>query len=139
MEDEDTIIQGETPFDDDEKDEGDLPVRLLEDFVIYDTDSMEAVPLASLLSISCLKCPFSASGLVKPWIEEGSDDSDDTDDTENEDGRGRIFVEPQGDRLSLSLIREFSVHSPSNCKGKLDECVARKFFFSNSYSEIIFH
>lgn len=139
MEDEDTIIQGENPLDDDEKDEGDLPVRLLEEFVIYDINSREAVPLASLLNISRSKHAFSASGLVKPWIEEDSDDSDDSDDSENDDDRDRISVERQWERLSLSLIRELSVHNPGKSKGKLDECVARNFFLPIHWYKIIFY
>lgn len=137
MEDEDIFIQGENPLDDDEKDAGDIPVRLLEDYVIYDMNSLEAVPLASLLNTSRSKCPFSASGLVKPWIEEDSDDSDDSEDTDSEDDRGRISVEPQWDRFSLSEIREFAVHSPGNSKGKLDEYVAR-YIFPSHHDEAIF-
>jgi hypothetical protein len=124
MEDEDIVIHGETPLDDDERDEGEIPVRLLEEFVVYDMNSLEAVPLASLLKVPHSKCVLSASGLVKPWIEEDSEDEDDSEDSENEDDRSRMSVDPQWDRFSLSQIREFSVHSPSGRNGKLDVYVA---------------
>jgi hypothetical protein len=122
LEDENIIIHGETPFGDDERDSDNIPIRLLEDVVIYDLNSLEAVPLARLLKIQDSKHAFSASGLVKPWIEEDSDDEGDSEDTENE--ADRFSVEPQWDRLSLSRIREFSVHSPSSNQGRLDEYVA---------------
>jgi DNA (cytosine-5)-methyltransferase 1 len=118
LENEDIVIEGETPLDDDERDEGEVPVRLLEDFIIYDINSHEAVPLSSLLEIPYSRSAFSASGVAKAWIEEDSDDE--SDDLENEDDRSRMSVDSQWNRLSLSQICEFSVHSPSSKKGKLD-------------------
>jgi len=118
LENEDIVIEGETPLDDDEIDEGEIPVRLLEDYVIYDIDSHEAVPLSRLLEVPYSRSEFSASGVVKPWTEEDSDDE--SGDSENEDNRSRMSVDPQWNRLSLSQIFEFSVHSPSSRKGKLD-------------------
>lgn len=118
LENEDIVIEGETPLDDDERDEGEIPVRLLEDFVIYDINSLEAVPISSLLEIPSSRHAFSASGLVKPWVEEDSEDE--SGDSESDDDRGRMSVDPQWNRLSLSQICDFSVHSPSSKKGKLD-------------------
>jgi DNA (cytosine-5)-methyltransferase 1 len=123
LENEDIVIEGETPLDDEERVEGEIPVRLLEDFVIYDINSLEAVPLASLLKISHSDCAFSASGLVKPWAEADSDGENESEDSEDEDDQGRMSVNPQWDRLSLSQICEFSVHSPNSRKGKLDQYV----------------
>jgi len=118
LESEDIVIEGETPLDDDERDEGEIPVRLLEDFVVYDMKSHEAVPLSTLLEIPYSSSAFSASGVAKAWIEEDSDDE--SEDSENEDDRSRMSVDIQWNRLSLSQICEFSVHSPSSRKGKLD-------------------
>jgi DNA (cytosine-5)-methyltransferase 1 len=117
LENEDIVIEGETPLDDNERDEGEVPVRLLEDFIIYDINYLEAVPISRLLEVPSSRHAFSASGLVKPWVEEES--GDESEDSENEDDRGRMSVDLQWDRLSLSQICEFSVHSPSR-KGKLD-------------------
>ena len=116
VEDEDTVIHGETPLDDDERDAGDIPVRRLDDFVIYDIESYEVVPLARLLEVPFSSRKFSASGLVKSWIEPDSD-SDSGDDF------GGIFFDPKCEKYSLSRIREFSIHSPGDYKGGLDKCV----------------
>lgn len=124
LEDEDIVIHGEVPLEEDERDAGDVPVRLLEEFVIYDLNSLEAVPLERLLKVADPRCPpFSASGLVKPWIEK---DTDDEEDSDYEDNRGCMFADHQWDRLSLSQIREFSVHSPSR-RGRLDGYIAPRY------------
>ena len=131
MEDEYTVIQGETPLDDDEREAGDLPVRLLDDFVIYDVESLEAVPLAILMELQYSPRKFSASGVVKPWIERDSDDDDDDDDddSETEACKSRIQLQPVWERFILNLIVEFSIHSPGNRKGELDEFVYLNFTF----------
>ncbi len=127
VEDEDTVIHGETPLDDDERDAGDIPVRRLDDFVIYDIESYEAVPLACLLEVSFSSRKFSASGFVKPWIEQDSEDESDSD-SDSGDEFGGIFFDPKCEKYSLSRIREFSIHSPGDYKGELDRFVY--FLFS---------
>lgn len=126
VEDEDTVIHGETPLDHDERDAGDIPVRRLDDFVIYDIESYEVVPLARLLEVSFSSRKFSASGLVKSWIEPDSEEESDTD-SDSGDDFGGIF-DPKCEKYSLSRIREFSIHSPGDYKGGLDRCVY--FLFS---------
>lgn len=130
MEDEHTVIQGETPLDDDEREAGDIPVRLLDDFLIYDVESLEAVPLAILMELQYSPRKFSASGLVKPWIEQDSDDEeDDEEDSDTEDCKSKIQLQPVWERLNLNLIIEFSIYSPGNRKGELDKFVDLNFIF----------
>src|SRR6266511_3450218 len=130
MEDEHTIIDGETPLDDDEKEAGDIPVRLLDDFVIYDIESLEAVPLAILMELEYSPRKFSASGLVKPWVEQDSDDEEEEEgDSGTEDNKSRIQLQPVWERLSLNPIIELVIHIPGNRKGELDEFVVLIFCF----------
>lgn len=128
VEDEDTVIHGENPLDDDERDAEILPVRRLDDFVIYDIESYEAVPLASLLEIPFSSRKFSASGLVKALMEE---DSDSDSDSDSGDEFGGTFFDSKCERYSLSRIREFSLHSPGHRKGELDRFVYSTLTFQH--------
>ncbi|KAI9511110.1 S-adenosyl-L-methionine-dependent methyltransferase [Russula earlei] len=83
----------------------DIPVRLLDDFVIYERDTLRLVPLTHLVDIGP-DMHYGASGLVRPWI----DDDDDDDDSDENDS---ITLQA----VRLSPILELNVHhfSPSTC------------------------
>lgn len=74
------IIPGETepePYDFDNE----VPVRLLDDFTIYDWDTLRLVPIEDLLDSDLEPSTrYGASGLVRPWTGDGTDDDCDEDD-----------------------------------------------------------
>ena len=73
------LLPGETGPDLDDLEE--IPVRLLQDFTIYDWDTLRLVPISHLLDLGP-GTHYGASGLVSPWVgdsvDEGSDDDDST-------------------------------------------------------------
>ncbi len=97
------LFSGETPPD---SNTDDIPVRRLDDFVIYDWDSLCLVPISVLLHLDS-DCSdsgrrYGASGLVQPWIDDSDSDSDD-------DGEGAT-----AQRIGLSPILELNVHNFSD-------------------------
>ncbi|KAF8965236.1 S-adenosyl-L-methionine-dependent methyltransferase [Flammula alnicola] len=113
-EDEDLLVLGETTPDED--DETELAVRILYDFTVYNADSMEAISVAELLQLDYSPHDYRASGLVKPWVDLDDDSSVVDDEIEDEDDEGGIVSDNGRDRVSLSRILEFNIHSP--CEGK---------------------
>jgi DNA (cytosine-5)-methyltransferase 1 len=117
IENEDLQVPGETdPADrseDSDRDDSDLPVRLLKDFVIYDIATLEVVPVASLVQIQYSGSDYSGSGIVEAWTEEESDDDDDEEEEEEEENSPDFCVK-------LSKILEFSVHHFSKRSCGLD-------------------
>lgn len=100
-----SLLQDETLPDDLDDDDPELPVRVLEDFTIYDSTTLEIVHLAQLLLLDFSNSKYGASGLAKAWADPDSEDDDpiseeDTDANENSE-----------ERLRLSDIREFWVHN----------------------------
>jgi DNA (cytosine-5)-methyltransferase 1 len=66
------ILPGETepePYDFDDE----IPVRLLDDFTIYDWDTLRLVPIEDLLDLES-STRYGASGLVRPWADDGTGD-----------------------------------------------------------------
>ena len=112
-EDENLYVEGETPPEDD--DGMDIPVRLLSDFTVYNASTMQAIPVAELLHLSFSQDDFRASGLVKAWVNDISDD-DLSGVGEGESGEGL-------ERVTLSEILEFSIHNKSEDVGGLDKYV----------------
>ncbi|KAG6814585.1 hypothetical protein H0H92_000114 [Tricholoma furcatifolium] len=113
-EDADLIIPGETIFDPSDSSDGvtDVPVRVLDDFSIYDLSTLELVPVAQLLQLKYTS-KIGASGLAKAWVDEDGDELE--DDGDDFDGEG-----VQDERVKLSTILEFSVHDISEATGKPD-------------------
>jgi hypothetical protein len=74
------LLPGETAPDPDDFDPEDVPVRLLDDFTIYDWDTLRFVPISDLLDLGPGR-RYGASGLVGPWTDDGMDDDSDEDDT----------------------------------------------------------
>ena len=102
------LLHGETPPDPDYPCAEDIPVRLLDDFAIYDWDTLRLVPITELLRLkSGLR--YGASGSVKPWADDSTDE--DGNDVETK-------VTPL--MLKLSPILELNVHHFSPATGSLD-------------------
>ena len=86
----------------------DIPVRLLDDFTVYNWDTLCLVPISDLLDLGPgdAGVRYGASGLVKPWTDDGSDDDSDDD------------TSPVA--IKLSHIVELNVHDFSPSTGSLD-------------------
>lgn len=116
-------IIGETdPADlsaDSDDEHGDIPVRLLTDFTIYEMETCDLVPVAELLQIQFNTSKiYGASGKVKPYVEEEDDDDDSIDDDDNSSLQG---YRGKGDQIvKLSKIVEFDLHHVSSRQKKLD-------------------
>jgi DNA (cytosine-5)-methyltransferase 1 len=95
------LIPGETAPD---LDNEDIPVRLLDNFTIYDWETLRLVPITDLLDLGP-GMHYGASGLVRPWTD------DDTDDESDEDA-------PLATKLSP--IVELNVHHFSLSTASLD-------------------
>jgi DNA (cytosine-5)-methyltransferase 1 len=84
-----------------------IPVRLLDNFTIYDWDTLRLVPLTHLHDLQP-GTRYGASGLVRPWI----DDSDE-DDSDEDDSATPVV-------MKLSSILELNVHHFSASSSSLD-------------------
>lgn len=115
-------LDGETPPDEDEED--DIPVRTLDDYVVYDLNSFEAIPLANLMAINSGYSTqrFGASGLVDVWIDRDSDDED-SSVSEDDDQEAPQFIRTSTnlERFTLSEINDFSTISPTSRKKSFDK------------------
>jgi DNA (cytosine-5)-methyltransferase 1 len=124
LEDDDLVIPGETSLDDStatesDSSQDDLPVRLLQDFTIYDMSTNEAVPIGELMSLKYVDKSFGASGLVIPWIDNDIDEEDD-DDADSDDN---VACSNLSERVKLSKLLEFDVHHYSEVSKSLDRFV----------------
>jgi len=99
-------IPGETEPDNDDLDK-EIPVRLLDDFTIYDWDTLRLVPIEDLLDLGP-STHYGASGLARPWADDGTDDDCDEDDISS----------PLA--IKLKPIIELSVHHFTPLTGSLD-------------------
>jgi len=104
VEDGDPLL-GETAPDLDDPEE--IPVRLLDNFTIYDWDTLRLVPTTHLLDMRP-GARYGASGIVRSWI----DDSDDNDSDEGDNVAPVV--------MKLSPILELNVHSFSPSPSSLD-------------------
>ena len=110
IEDRDLFVMGETPVD---EDEGDIPVRILQDFTIYKMETFELVSVAELLNLQFSRSTFGSSGMIKPWIDESDDSSNESDTSSNS-------PEDDGDYVRLSKILELNIHDFSDDGKELD-------------------
>lgn len=112
LEDNCLLIPGETPLEDSgtissssSETETDVPIRLLQDFSIYNLNTNQLVFVGELLSLpDSTKQQFGASGLVNAWTVVDDDEEDYFSDTASV-STGRL-----GERVKLSSILEFSIH-----------------------------
>ena len=109
IEDEDLFVAGETPVG---ENEDDIPVRVLQDFSIYDMETSELVSVADLLELQFSRSTFGSSGLVKPWIDESDESSNESDTSSNSS--------EDGDYVKLSKILELNIHDLSDDGKELD-------------------
>ena len=129
-EDEDLVIPGETTVEDyaateSDTNQDDFPVRLLQDFTIYDMATNEAVSPAELMSLKYVHKVFGASGLVKPWIDvDDLDDDDDDEDTASDDS---VIGSKSGERVKLSKLLDFDLHHYN----EVTKCLDRFVFFTS--------
>jgi hypothetical protein len=112
FEDADTVIAGETEPDED--DDGAAPVRLLQGFAVYDSDTLEMVDVLDIPMYP--ERDFRASGLVVPWLGDADDIFIDLDE-DQENG-----IAP---RLALSRILELNIHHQEDEEGPFDPWVAK--------------
>lgn len=122
IEDEDLVIPGETLFGDSsatdsDGDQDDVPVRLLQDFTIYDMSTNEAVPVGELLTLKYVHKTYGASGIVKPW----TDNENGEEDADSEDSISTLDL---SQRVKLSKLLEFDVHYYSDMSKSLDRYVS---------------
>jgi DNA (cytosine-5)-methyltransferase 1 len=110
IEDRNLFVVGETPVD---EDEDDIPVRILQDFSIYNMETFELVSVAELLNLQFSRSTFGSSGMVKPWIDESDDSSNESDTSSNSS-------EDDGDYVKLSKILELNIHDFSDDGKELD-------------------
>lgn len=121
MEDEDLQIIGETEIREQASDDdpNDIPVRVLSDFSIYDSEVQQLIKTEQLLALiesensTPPDCHYRASGSVQPFVDD--DDDDDDDDETGEDSFEQDTEEIQ--RVALSPIIEFNIHHVSDEKG----------------------
>lgn len=99
-------IPGETEPELDDVD-AEIPVRLLDDFTIYDWDTLRLVPIADLLDLGP-STRYGASGLVRPWIDDDTDDDSDSDSLSSPPA------------IKLTPIIELNVHHFTPLTGSLD-------------------
>ena len=126
VEDENLLISGETPLLDIEDTEADddIPVRLLQDFVFYDMDTNEVIPLVELMQLQYVERLYGASGIVTPWVEDdGQDQEMDEEEFELVDGVEMVGIVGSCQRVKLSKIIELNVHAFSEQTKRLDRCV----------------
>ena len=121
----DLEVRGEL-FDEDEDSDCDsddevVPVRLLDDFTIYDSLTNQVVPTAVLPSLCPSGTSFSASGIVRRWVEDhhgwSDDEPEDDDDTESDSSSSRPKNSP--DRVKLTEILEFNCHHVTSTPKKI--------------------
>lgn len=123
VEDADLVIPGETSVGDSDASstsntEEDAPIRLLQDFTIYDLATNKMVPVGELLSLQYSTQKFGASGLVNAWTDVDVDEEEDAfSDTES---LSISVTARPGERVKLSQVLEFSVHDFSNETKTLD-------------------
>lgn len=98
-------LPGETEPDLDDLD-NEVPVRLLDDFAIYDWDTLRLVPIEDLLDLGP-STHYGASGFARPWTDDGTDDDCDDD-----------ISSPLA--IKLAPIIELNVHHFTPLTGSLD-------------------
>lgn len=86
----------------------DIPVRVLDNFTIYDWDTLRLVPIMDLLHLGP-GSRYGASGLARPWTDDSMDNDSDEDD----------ILTLQA--IKLSPIHELNIHHFSPLTGSLDE------------------
>lgn len=82
-------------------------MRLLENFTIYDWDTLRLVPITRLLDLRP-GVHYGASGLARPWVDDNMDEDSDDDDS----------TTPMVTKLSPIL--ELNVHHFSSSTRRLD-------------------
>ncbi|RDB21087.1 DNA (cytosine-5)-methyltransferase 1A [Hypsizygus marmoreus] len=122
LEDDDLVIPGETNLETStssgtDDSDNDIPIRLLQDFTIYDVSNNTAIPIGELTGLKYTSKKYGASGLVKSW----TDDNSLEDDEDEDEGDGaRNLPSNIGERVKLATILEFDIHSYSEVTKTLD-------------------
>lgn len=123
LENDDLVIPGETTLEDStatetDSSQDDIPVRLLQDFMIYNMSTNEAVSVGELMTLKFVDKTFGASGLVKPWID--NIDAEEDDDIDSDDNAIHSNL---SERVKLSELLEFDIHHYSDVLKELDRFV----------------
>lgn len=111
-EDEDLAVPGETSLADYNNHEGEghennIPIRLLQDFTIYDIFTNDLIPTGELMQLEFTNHVYGASGIAKPWIENDDEQEEDDDDDDDDNNTGGLN---SGQRIKLTRILEFDTH-----------------------------
>lgn len=116
-------------YDSDE--EGDIPIRVLNDFTVYDIESNEMVPIGQLLALKYGPASFGASGIAQPRIDDLDDEDEDGDgDGDGESDSNLVAQRDRGQRLKLSKILELDIHHFSDETKRLDRLMPDLFSFT---------
>ena len=135
LEDSTLVIPGETQLDcSGDETEDEVPVRLLNDFTIYDMSTNIVVPIAELLILSCNvpgRKHYGASGIAKAWTdtEEEEEEEEDLDDEDENEFSG-VPVSTMGERVKLTEILTFDIHHYSEEGKSLDRFVCMQMAIS---------
>ena len=111
----------------------DVPVRLLTDFTIYNLETRQLVPVAELLQMQYGgSTVYTASGTVKPYVDDDDDDDEDENEDVNEEEVEDSVLQYGNDVqvVRLSKIVEFDIHNVSSRK-KLDRYAS--FFILHAF------
>ena len=113
-------------------DKSDVPVRLLSDFTIYDSQTREVLPVGVLTQLKYSSSSYGASGLVKAWTEDGEDEEEvevfEVDEVDEQ-------LDQIGQRVQLSEILEFDVHHFSERNRTLDRYTFVYLYLCTTRSE----
>ena len=123
VEDEDLQFNGETEIREQalHDDPDDIPVRVLSDFSVYDSETQQLIKTEQLLALiesdvlPPPNCHYRASGSVQPFVDNDDEDEDEDENENEEDSLEQETEEIQ--RVALSLILEFNIHHVSDETG----------------------
>lgn len=105
--------------DDSDDEEDTIPVRELTDFVIYDLESRDLVPVGELLGLGYYGKSYGASGIVKPHkYREDDYDEDDEDDVLDGEEEVDDSLLDYDQYVELSKVERFDVHHVPSGKRK---------------------
>lgn len=124
MEDDGLQISGETTPGEEDEPYSTIPIRILSDYTIYDTETKQVIIVDELLQLEFCQDNYAASGLVRPWFDGDEIDVEQGNDVEKSDNGDSSVSDAGTDRIALSKILEFSVHAFSEDGDFLDPYVA---------------
>ncbi|KZP21168.1 S-adenosyl-L-methionine-dependent methyltransferase [Athelia psychrophila] len=119
--------------DDSDDEEDTIPVRELTDFVIYDLESRDLVPVGELLGLGYYGKSYGASGIVKPHkYREDDYDEDDEDDVLDGEEEVDDSLLDYDQYVELSKVERFDVHHVPS--GKRKKVLDSKIYIKTNFA-----